>query len=1060
MARQDSKRGPARSGWDVLTGLGAIVMLLVLVIGPPVALITVFGLPIPHTMPSASLLTHRLEAATVLKACSVVVWLAWLQLVWCVVAEVSAAVRNIGMPRRVPLAGGIQALVHRLVTTALLVSTAAAAAPALAPAAALAATPPAAVAHAQVRDATPGGTIPGQSLPPALLVAPAANGGAHRLLGPTDVRQEFRPVNGSPGGNGTQASAARPDGDQDRWAHRTEKIYVVKPPVGRFHESLWEIAENHLGDGRRYREIFELNRDMPQPGGSMLTIASLIRPGWVLRMPHDAYGPGIEEVKASPPARHSGRPHEPRPAARPPAPGKHASPPAAVPPAEVPPAVTPPAQASPAARTPAASAPAAPAPATPAPGSSAPAPSGPAHASPPPGSSAAPAPAANGRSATGQPASGRSAVAARSAPARSASAPGQSAPAHAAPRSAPGYPLELAAAGLLAAGVLAALERRRRKQSRRRPPGRRVVAPPPDAAWAEAALRFGEDERSARTLDAGLRYLSRALQRQGRTPPTVFAAHIGDDNLDLWVTPPSHDVPGPWYAVGDGQVWRLPLADMQGLDPEQAGHGTALYPGLVTIGTDPTGQVLVDLEAARGPIAVTGPEDLVADTLCTIAAELATSLWSDTMHVTLVGGGEDLAVLSPDRVHVAGSVARALPLLEAHAAGVADALAASGARSVLDGRAEGLIPEAWTPHYLITLIPPTPQEAQRLAALGRAGSLAAGYLVAGETSGASWTWEVTPDGQLRAPELGLDVTAQLIPAQQQAAMAGLFGAADDMTGALMSAPPVDAAPASHLAPDATMPAEVTLLGPVSVRATGEIEPSMLPLATEIVVYLATHPAGVHPNVLARAIWPQGVADETRDAVLDEVAYWLGTDGIGRPHLAADASGRLRLGSGVKVDWHVFLTLVAQAGQAAGPGGRSGHSPEVAKLAQALSLVEGHFLADCGPGGYSWIVTDGLEYEVSARVADAAHRLCELRLNDGDSRGAIDAVRTGLRIAPDDELLWRDLLTAAHATGQENLLYAAAGEIWTRASIDGPPELTTETEALLDELLPTWRWTLA
>ena len=1065
MARQDSKPGRARSGWDVLTGLGAIVVLLVLLIGPPVALITVFGLPIPHAMPSASLLTHRLQAAAVLRACSVVVWLAWLQLVWCVITEVSAAVRNVGMPRRVPLAGGMQALVHRLVTTALLVSTAAAAAPALAPAAALAATPPAAAALAPARDAAPGSTIPGQSLPPALLVtATAANGGAHRLLGPADVRQEFRPVNGSPGGNGTQATAASPDGEQDRWAHRTEKIYVVKPPVGRFHESLWEIAENHLGDGRRYREIFELNKDLPQPDGSTLTIASLIRPGWVLRMPHDAYGPGIEEVKASPPARHSGRPHEPRPAARPPAPGKHASSPAAAPPAAVPPAATPPAQVPPAARTPAAPAQATPAPATSAPATSAPAPGGPDHATAP-DSSAAPAPGANGRAATGQPATGQPATGqpatgqpatGQSAPARPASAPGQSAPARAAPRSAPGYPLELAAAGLLAAGILAALERRRRKQARRRPPGRRVVAPQPDAAWAEAALRLGEDEDSARMLDAGLRHLGRALQRQGQMPPTVFAAHVGDDNLDLWVTPPSHDVPAPWYAVGDGQVWRLPLAGVPGLD----GHGTALYPGLVTIGTDATGRVLVDLEAARGPIAVTGPEDLVADALCAMATELATSLWSDTMHLTLVGAGDDLAALSPDRVHVAGSVAKALPLLEAHAAGVADALAASGARSVLAGRAEGLIPEAWTPHYLITLIPPTPQEAQRLAALGRAGCLAAGYLVAGETPGATWTWEITPDGQLRAPELGLDVTAQLIPAEQQAAMAALFDAADDMTGALMSAPPVDAAPAPHLAPDATMPAEVTLLGPVSVRATGEIDPGMLALATEIVVYLATHPAGVHPNVLARAIWPQGVADETRDAVLDEVAYWLGTDGIGRPHLAADASGRLRLGSGVKVDWHVFLTLVAQAGQAGGPGGKGGHSPEEAKLAQALSLVDGHFLADCGPGGYSWIVTDGLEYEVSARVADAAHRLCELRLNEGDSRGAMDAVRTGLRIAPDDELLWRDLLTAAHATGQENLLYAAAGEIWTRASMDGPPELTTETEALLDELLPTWRWTLA
>jgi len=28
--------------------------------------------------------------------------------------------------------------------------------------------------------------------------------------------------------------------------------------------------------------------------GARLTIASLIRPGWILHMPRDAYGPGIE----------------------------------------------------------------------------------------------------------------------------------------------------------------------------------------------------------------------------------------------------------------------------------------------------------------------------------------------------------------------------------------------------------------------------------------------------------------------------------------------------------------------------------------------------------------------------------------------------------------------------------------------------------------------------------------------------------------------------------------------------------------------------------------------
>ena len=89
--------------------------------GVPFALVTVFGLPVPHAMPSLALLTHQLDLPALLKVLSLLVWVAWIQLVWCVIAEIRAAVRNAGMPRRVPLAGGTQALVHRLVSAALLV---------------------------------------------------------------------------------------------------------------------------------------------------------------------------------------------------------------------------------------------------------------------------------------------------------------------------------------------------------------------------------------------------------------------------------------------------------------------------------------------------------------------------------------------------------------------------------------------------------------------------------------------------------------------------------------------------------------------------------------------------------------------------------------------------------------------------------------------------------------------------------------------------------------------------------------------------------------------------
>jgi hypothetical protein len=282
-------------------------------------------------------------------------------------------------------------------------------------------------------------------------------------------------------------------------------------------------------------------------------------------------------------------------------------------------------------------------------------------------------------------------------------------------------------------------------------------------------------------------------------------------------------------------------------------------------------------------------------------------------------------------------------------------------------------------------------------------------------------------------------------------VAELFGSADDREGALNPVPPVDAAPAPHQDPDAVASVEVTLLGQVCVRRAGEIEPDRLPLATEIVAYLATHPGGVYPGMLTAAIWPRPVTDEVRDAALARVQAWLGSDGIGRPHLAADASGRLRLGSGVVVDWHVFRTLTWQA---------VGDTREETMLAQALSLVTGPFLAGMERDRYAWIVTDGLEDKVAARVGAAAHRLCGLRLAGQDPEGAMDAARAGLQLAPDDQLLWRDLLTAGHATGQEHLR-AAASEVWARASPDGqPPGMAPETEALMDKLLPTWRWTLA
>jgi len=1088
-----SKRaaGGRRSFGDAATGLVAIAVLMVLLAGVPIALTAAFGLPVPHEAPSWQLLTHQLSLAAVLRACSVVVWLAWLQLVWCVVAEVVAAVRNTGMPARVPLAGVTQALVHRLVTAALLLSTASAVTPALLPvpvvAAASAAPTPAAAggrvgqgAHpgavaggaAAAGRAVPGGTGPltpdaargttVRGAAPGLAVAGGPGGAAAARHVPGTVALDDEPGAAGPARSHDAgdvadllAAAAGAGANPAQAGHRAEKIYIVEPPEGRFHESLWEIAARHLGDGRRYHEIFELNAGRTQPDGTKLTIASLIRPGWVLVMPHDAHGPGIRVITPGHrlpgyPGRggqgqpggeaqrgnghqgggqqrsgHEGGGHEG---------GGHEG------------------------------------------GGQQGGKQGSGHQGSGHQGSGQQSGGhqGSGQSGTGQPSGPPTTAPSR--PPVGQPAPGQSAPQQPASgqpepgslTSQPAFPLELAAAGLLGAGVLAALAMRRRRQRGQRRPGRRLALPGTEAAWAEAALRLGADENAASLVDAGLRYLSKQLSGQGRTPPTVFAAHVGDENLDLWVAPPSPDAPHPWFAVGDGQVWRLALASVLGLPLGELDRVAAPYPGLVSIGTDPTGRVLVDVASAHGLIAVAGPDDMVRDALTAMAVELATSRWSDGIHLTLAGFGTDLTVLAPERVHMVPTLAEALPGLEAWAAEVGHVL---GNGPAPDGATGG---EAWEPHYLISAVEPASGwERDRLLALAQAGQAAGGgYLTAGDVPGAAWTWQLSPDGRLRAGELGLDVSAQAITHEQQVALADLFEMSDDLAGVPLSAPPpLGLAPARHLLPQAQEPVEVTLLGPVSVSAPGQLEPGRLAQSTEIVAYLATHPGGVHPNVLTAAIWPRGVTEQVRDAALDRVMEWLGTDGVGRPHLARDTAGRFRLGSGVRVDWQVFCTLVLRSQEAAAhastgshaapPPSRAHGQDEASLLGQALSLVAGPFLADRAPGRYAWLAVDGLEYEVEARIADAAHRLCELRLAAGDARGAAAAARAGLRAAPDDELLWRDLIAAAYHTGEEPLLRSVVGEICERARVDDRmPGLAPETEALIDELLPSWRWSVA
>ncbi|GAA2451636.1 BTAD domain-containing putative transcriptional regulator [Actinomadura vinacea] len=1021
-----------RGAGDVLAGLGALAALVALLAGVPFALLTFFDSPIPDSVPTLSDLSQPIGDSTLIPILVVLVWLAWLQLALCVIVEVYAGIRGVGVPARVPLAGGTQSLVHRLVVAALLLFTATTA------------------------------------------IVPAFSGRDLHQRPPQTQSQEFQPIavapelpmERAPGAAQAAAPAVQP---MEKAA--TTKIYRVQPPEGRHHESLWEIADKCLGEGRRYKEIFELNKGHVQPDGSRLNIASLIRPGWILEMPADAKHAEVIPAKdlddyfrhghAVPdkaPAAEPQPDRQPAPAPKPddrkPEPDPEQKPGAEKPGAEKPGAQIP------GVEVPGSEVPDGGVPEDPPPPPEQTGPELPSTQAPPPEQPAQqpsqPAPRPDGELGGGAGTGGATVPGRDTARAHDTALPFDL-----------GWPQGLAAASLLAAGVLSALGRRRRTQMWHRAFGHMIARPKGAAALTEQALRVGADEDATRLLDLGLRHLSKSMAAGGRALPTVYGVHLGSGSLDLWIAPADRNPPAPWQAFDDGQVWRLHAGALAALDEADLADVLAPYPGLVSIGTNAGGRILVDLEAAHGLIALRGPVESRRAVLAALALELATNRWSDHMRITLVGFGgelgETLAEIAPDRVRTVATLEEALPELEGRGEEVRQALAASGMDSVLTGRSRGVFGEAWMPHYLIMADEPSERDADRLVALARTGTrMAAGYLVPGDVQGATWTWDVDAEGRLQAGVLGFEVDAQLVPEEHYRGLGELFRGASR----LESVPLPDLAPVADDdlggpgeptvagvpgAPGGQQQAsaDIKVLGPIEVDAPGPMDESRRALCTEVLVYLAAHPGGVHPTVLGGAIWPRGVSAGVRDACVARVSDWLGRDARGRPNLYYDDRGRIRLGSEVRVDWAVFRWLVWRS--AAEP------ASETAYMSYALDLVRGPVLADRPRGRYGWLAADDLEYEATARVIDVAHRLVVLRLDEGDVRGAVGAARAGLRLAPDDEGLWRDLLRATHATGDQTQVQIAVDELRNRVGRDPLlDQLQPETEALVEELLPQWR----
>ncbi|MBO4269084.1 LysM peptidoglycan-binding domain-containing protein [Microbispora triticiradicis] len=269
----------------ILAKAAAVAVLIGLLAGIPAVLLTFFW---PVDLPTLDDLATPAEPVVIKTLLLATVWTCWALFVGAVVAESVATARARRGRVRMPF----QRLAAYLITTITVATTApVAASRGTIPAAAVAVAPAALPSH-HLTAAEPKTSEPAK--PYATYVVQPRDtlwSIADKQLGDPMRYGEIVALNQGrtmdDGQTFARGNWLRPGwtlrlpGDGARKEPRSsQRTHTVRPG-----ESLWEIAEQHLGDGKRYKEIFRLNRDRPQPDGARLTDPDVLESGWHLVLP-------------------------------------------------------------------------------------------------------------------------------------------------------------------------------------------------------------------------------------------------------------------------------------------------------------------------------------------------------------------------------------------------------------------------------------------------------------------------------------------------------------------------------------------------------------------------------------------------------------------------------------------------------------------------------------------------------------------------------------------------------------------------------------------------------
>ncbi|MBB1495462.1 LysM peptidoglycan-binding domain-containing protein [Propioniciclava sp. MC1595] len=592
-----------------LVGFAASVALLALLVGLPAVLLALGWGPTPSGLDGwwAALTTPDDGHLTIL-VLKVAAWIVWGLLAVTIVTEGVAALRGLEAPR-LPGLRWSQVPARRLVAAALLLFI----------------------------------TVPAAGIETASAVPDSPNPVASPTV--TAASQPAKPARPTPSAVALSVDAT------------SSFTHTVKRG-----ETLWSIAEHHLGSGSRYPEILKLNHEL------LRGKAQFLRPGWVLTLPAGARADGVQAT-ASNDHDHSrytvvkgdtlseiAQEHLddadawprifeasrgiPQPDGRRLTdpdlilPGWHVLIPAAAGATPDLPTTSPePEQAEPTPQTsqptPAGAVPSATATPTPVAATSETAVVVPVVPSSAP---ATPAPSASATVSTD--------VSSDDKPASEASDRDADAPA-------PWLLVGLTGAGgVLAAGLLAALRQRRRAQFRARRPGRTIQAPPPELVPVEKTV-MTEGQAATPTLlaiDHALRLLAVSGEERD-APPQLLSVQLLPGEVAVQLVEPI-TLAHPWRPDGnDDRRWLLATGAR-----EHESTARSAYPQLVSVGLDDDGATwLVNLEQL-GTISLTGDPTYAADFARYLAAEIAVNPWARQVQLDCIGIAREAEPLDPARI--------------------------------------------------------------------------------------------------------------------------------------------------------------------------------------------------------------------------------------------------------------------------------------------------------------------------------------------------------------------------------------------------------------------------